>query len=144
MEQSATRSIEEERCGEYGRVPVLVVEDERIARNALAFLLAKSGFKATACESAEEALDRIDRKHPPRIALIDVDLPGMSGLDLAERLEKLYPNTISVLITAANGDRIDRFRSQHPVAYFRKPLDFPQLLRMLSRSGGMSGCERGN
>jgi two-component system response regulator AlgR len=144
MEQTSTRSIEEECSDERGRMPVLVVEDERIARNALAFLLSKSGFEATACESAEAALDSIDRKHPPRIALIDVDLPGMSGLDLAERLEKLYPNTISVLITAANGDRIDRFRSEHPVAYFRKPLDFPRLLQLLSRSRPAGGCAHGN
>lgn len=123
---------------------MLIVEDERVARNALAFLISRSGFTATACGSAEEALDSIDWGHPPRIALIDVDLPGMSGLDLAERLEKLCPNTVSVLITAAQGDRIDRFRSQHPVAYFPKPLDFPRLLQLMSRSRRAGDCGRGN
>jgi two-component system response regulator FlrC len=110
---------------------ILIVEDERVARNALRKLLAASGYHAAAFECAEDALRDMAEADMPPVALIDVDLPGMSGLDLATRLEQIRPDMVKVLITAASGDRIDNFRRDHVVHYIRKPLDFPRLLRLL-------------
>lgn len=116
------------------RFTVLIVEDERVSRNALRKLLAASGYPSRAYECAEDALrDMADREVPP-VALIDVDLPGMSGLDLATRLEEIRPDMVKVLITAAGGDRIANFRKNHEVHYIRKPLDFSRLLRLLGNS----------
>ena len=109
---------------------VLIVEDEMISRNALRKLLAASGYRSVAYESAEDALREMTGSIPP-VALIDVDLPGMSGLDLAARLEELRPDMVKVLITAAAGDRIESFRREHEVHYIRKPLDFGRLLKLL-------------
>jgi len=111
---------------------VLIVEDEGVSRNALRKLLAASGYHSAAYECAEDALRDLAGRDMPPVALIDVDLPGMSGLDLATRLEKLRPDMVKVLITAASGDRIDNFRKHHEVHYIRKPLDFPRLLRLLA------------
>jgi DNA-binding NtrC family response regulator len=110
---------------------VLIVEDEGVSRNALRKLLAASGYHAAAYECAEDALREVAAHDMPPVALIDVDLPGMSGLDLATRLEELRPDMVKVLITAASGDRIENFRRDHEVHYIRKPLDFPRLLRLL-------------
>jgi CheY-like chemotaxis protein len=115
------------------RITVLIVEDERLSRRALATLLASYGFEPTAVASAEEALREVRGQAAPRVALVDVDLPGMSGLDLVSRLEKLCPGIRAVLITAAEGERIARFRHDHPVDYLPKPVDFPRLLMLLSR-----------
>jgi DNA-binding NtrC family response regulator len=112
-------------------IAVLIVEDESVSRNALRKLLAASGYHAAAYECAEDALREMAAGDMPPVALIDVDLPGMSGLDLAMRLEKLRPDMIKVLITAASGDRIENFRRDHEVHYIRKPLDFARLLRLL-------------
>ena len=112
-------------------IAVLIVEDECVSRNALRKLLAASGYHAAAYECAEDALREMAADDMPPVALIDVDLPGMSGLDLATRLEELRPDMVKVLITAASGDRIDSFRRDHEVHYIRKPLDFGRLLRLL-------------
>jgi DNA-binding NtrC family response regulator len=111
---------------------VLIVEDEHVSRNALRKLLAASGYHSAAYECAEDALREMPAHDMPPVALIDVDLPGMSGLDLATRLEAIRPDMVKVLITAASGDRIDNFRKDHEVHYIRKPLDFPRLLRLLA------------
>jgi CheY-like chemotaxis protein len=111
---------------------VLIVEDERVSRKALALLLRACGYKTLAAESAEEALRMLALDDRPDFALVDVDLPGMSGLELAERLEETRPGTFTVLITAAEGDRIRNFLRDHPVAYLRKPLDFDHLLGLMS------------
>jgi two-component system C4-dicarboxylate transport response regulator DctD len=110
---------------------VLIVEDEQIARRALTSLLAASGFTPQACASAEEALEKFEAGSRPSAVLVDVDLPGMSGLELVSRLEEINPGVITVLITAAEGDRIERFRRDHDVHYLRKPLNFKRLLCLL-------------
>lgn len=110
---------------------VLVVEDENISRRALTHLLQHSGFRPAAFASAEAALEELDDRPVPPVALVDVDLPGMSGLDFVDRLEKLRPGLTVVLITAVSGERIERFRRSHPVRYIQKPLDFPQLVEIL-------------
>src|SRR6266480_4034685 len=114
---------------------VLVVEDESISRRALISLLVSSAYTAAAYESAEEALENVDGGPVPRVALVDVDLPGMSGLDLAARLEQIDPDVRTVLITAVEGDRIERFMQRHSVNYLRKPVDFPALLTLLRDAG---------
>jgi response regulator NasT len=111
---------------------VLIVEDERLSRKALALLLNACGYDTVSASSAEEALSLLGSDEAPQVALVDVDLPGMSGLELAERLEEARPDVFTVLITAAEGERIDNFMRDHPVSYLRKPLDFDHLLDMLS------------
>jgi CheY-like chemotaxis protein len=111
---------------------VLIVEDERVSRKALALLLTACGYHTVAAGSGEEALRLLKSDENLNFALVDVDLPGMSGLDLAEKLEERSPGTFTVLITAAEGERIDSFLRDHPVAYLRKPLDFDSLLGLLS------------
>lgn len=113
---------------------VLIVEDEGVSRRALAVLLGASGYRTATAASAEEALRMMREKSPPDIALVDVDLPGMSGLDFATRLEEAEPGVFTVLITAAEGDRISSYMRDHPVAYMRKPVDFTRLLSLLSDS----------
>jgi len=114
---------------------VLIVEDERVSRRALGLLLTACGFHTSSAGSAEEALRLLsDQSSPPDFALVDVDLPGMTGLELAERLEQTRPGVFTILITAAEGDRIRNFLRDHPVAYMRKPIDFDHLLYVLGGS----------
>jgi DNA-binding NtrC family response regulator len=114
---------------------VLVVEDERISRCALTSLLHASGYQAQPCESAEEALECVDSGSDAEFALVDVDLPGMSGLDLIEHLEEMRPGLVSVIITAVDAAGVEGFRRRHHVHYLRKPLDFQRLLGLLQSDG---------
>jgi CheY-like chemotaxis protein len=112
-------------------VTVLVVEDEAISRRALTALLESSGYPTMAAKSAEEALRLVGNGTVPRIALVDLDLPGMNGIDLISRLEKGHPEILAVLITATSRERLDRVLHAHRVIYFRKPLNFNDLLHVL-------------
>jgi two-component system, NtrC family, nitrogen regulation response regulator GlnG len=110
---------------------VLIVEDERISRRALAELMSASGYDTETTGSAEEALDALEAGSHPDIALVDLDLPGMNGLDFISRLATLDPHVFPVLITASNGDNLSYTLSQRGVAYLRKPLDFDRLLSII-------------
>jgi CheY-like chemotaxis protein len=110
---------------------VLIVEDERVSRRALASLMSALGYKTEAAASAEEALDALHNGTHPDIALVDLDLPGMNGLDFIGRLTQLDPNVFPVLITATNGDRLSSLLADRGVAYLRKPLDVDRLLSLI-------------
>ncbi len=111
---------------------VLIVEDERVSRRALATLLGHSGFATTAVGSAEEALVVLAQGASPKIALIDLDLPGMSGAELIARLARLDKSVIPIVISAANDDRLIAATRARGVSFLRKPLNFEDLLSLLS------------
>jgi two-component system C4-dicarboxylate transport response regulator DctD len=116
-----------------GNPQVLLVEDERVSRRALAALLAASGYQTEAVASAEEALSVLGEDgNLPRIALVDLNLPGMSGLDLIERLEQLDPDVYPVLITAQGGETLRAHLRDRGVGYLQKPVNFDRLLVMLA------------
>jgi DNA-binding NtrC family response regulator len=78
---------------------VLVVDDEPLIRATLAEYLTGEGFAVTARASGEEALAEAER-YPYDVALCDVQLPGIDGIEVLERLLKVSPQTFVLLITA--------------------------------------------
>jgi NarL family two-component system response regulator LiaR len=82
-------------------VRVLVVDDHRMFAEALEFLLAgEEGMRIIASVgSGEEALD-LARREPLDVALVDIDLPGIDGIELTRELRNLSSRTQVVIITA--------------------------------------------
>jgi CheY-like chemotaxis protein len=113
---------------------ILIVEDETTSRRALRSLLAASGFSTAAVGTAEEALQILEQGEVPDVALVDLDLPGMDGLELIHHMEQRHPSVFPVLITATSKQRLENLTTGEQFAYFRKPLDFPELLALLTRS----------
>ena len=78
---------------------VLVVDDEPTIRDTVAEYLRQEGYVVTTCGTGEQAVaaatgDKFD------VALCDVNLPGIDGLDVLERLAAISPETFVILITA--------------------------------------------
>ena len=119
--------------GGVGRreLDVLIVEDEPVSRRALAALVTARGFHTDAASSGEDALRTVARHGLPKIALVDLDLPGMNGIEFIKRLEVLNPGVFPVLITAAAREIVDDIRRRYRIAYLRKPLDFDRLMVMI-------------
>jgi DNA-binding NtrC family response regulator len=78
---------------------VLVVDDEPIIRDSLAEYLTANGFSVRAVGSGEEALAFAEKQRFD-VVLCDVNLPGLDGLDVLERLNRVSPETFVLLITA--------------------------------------------
>src|SRR5687767_12879054 len=112
---------------------LLVVDDEPIIRDSLAEFLTQEGFAVTACGSAEDAL-RQARNTAFAIALCDVQLPGMDGLALLDRLLKISPETFVLLITAYGTveSAVAAFqRGAHD--YLMKPILLAEVLAKIRR-----------
>lgn len=78
---------------------ILVLDDELLIRDTLAEYLTQEGFEVASCASGEEALG-LAADHFFDVALCDVQLPGMDGLEVLDRFQKLSPQTFVLLITA--------------------------------------------
>jgi DNA-binding NtrC family response regulator len=103
MQTPAGKAGRDERSSRQGVIPssrhVLVVDDEVLIRDTLAEYLAQEGFAVSSCATAEDALARA-AEQSFAVALCDVQLPGMDGLELLDRLLKISPETSVLLITA--------------------------------------------
>jgi DNA-binding NtrC family response regulator len=125
------------RAPEAQRLAVLIVEDERVARRALKTLLAASGFETAAAESAEEALRILEGQAShsnPLVALVDLNLPGMNGLDFISRLERIDPEAVPVLMTAASDEVLGDAVRDRNLVYLRKPLDLGRLITVITHA----------
>ena len=119
---------------------VLNVDDYEAARYVRTKMLRQAGFRVVEASSAADALRHVGAE-PPALAIVDVQLPDMSGLDLARRL-KADPGTASIIVVAVSavfrGDR-DRAHGleQGADAYLVEPIHpdvFVATLRALLRA----------
>jgi len=77
---------------------VLVVDNNDVMRRSCEQVLAKSGYRVTAVATAEGALE-VAASLQPAVVVMDLYLPGTSGLDLIPRLRDLTPDAAVIIIT---------------------------------------------
>ena len=78
---------------------IYIVDDEALARNGLKMALKKKNYSVQAFGTAELAITAID-DNPPDLVLLDIGLPGMSGVEALEIIKRHHPEVIIVMITA--------------------------------------------
>ena len=107
---------------------ILVVEDETAIRRFIKINLERQGFDVVDVESGEEGLDAFLDFHPD-IALLDVMLPGISGLDVAKRIRELDNNVGIIMLTAKSQD-VDKILGLESGAddYMTKPFNPSELI----------------
>jgi response regulator NasT len=107
---------------------LLVVDDDRLVLMTLAQGLSRAGYNVITAESADDAEAILASGVRPDLAILDVCMPGRSGLDLAERL-RLFDHIPFMLLTAYNNHEIvEQAASIGAMGYLVKPIDTPQLV----------------
>ena len=121
-------------------IKVAIVEDDAAVCEGLAFLINEArGFECVAaCHTAEEALVRIPRCDPD-VVLMDIELPGMSGIDCIQRLKVECPRAQIMMLTVFdNPDRIFGSLAAGACGYLVKktpPAKLLQAIRDLHMGG---------
>ena len=119
-----------------GQLRVLIVDDEEELVRALEERLRLRGLQARGVTSGAAAFEAAARE-PFDVALIDVKMPGLGGLKVAEELRGRLPGLQVILLTghgseedAAEGRRLGAFE------YLMKPVSIEALLRTLGAAAG--------
>jgi len=110
---------------------VLIVEDEALSRRALSSLLGSAGYTTVTADSGEEALRMVRSGAMPSFALVDLDLPGMSGIEFIPRLQHLRPGVTPVIISATRRERLEQAGDDLHVQILSKPVNLGELLDLL-------------
>jgi len=110
---------------------ILLVEDNPVNRRLAEFLLRSQGYQVRAATNAQEAFDTIKAERPDLI-LMDVQLPGMDGLEATRKL-KAEPTTrdipvVAVTSYAMKGDR-EKALAAGCAGYITKPIDKDTFVR---------------
>jgi len=113
---------------------VLIVDDERVIAETLVSIFHHSGYEARCVFSAEDALNLIPQ-WTPSLAVIDVLLPEMNGVDLAIRIRAEYPGIRVTLFSGhtATAELLEAARQQgHEFNILAKPVHPADLLDLAS------------
>ena len=112
---------------------VLVVDDEQLAREELCFLLGQAGGLEIAGQAKDgvEAL-RLTGELRPDVVFLDVQMPGLTGFEVARRLLLIDAPPQLVFVTAFDQYAVDAF-SVNAVDYVLKPVDAERLEQTLER-----------
>jgi len=111
---------------------VAIVDDEEGIRKALSRLLRASGLEAESYANGQEFLDAA-AEHRPDCVVLDLHMPGMSGLQVLRKL-KAAGQRLSIVVITAHDEPETRERciDAGACAYLRKPLEDRLLLNAIS------------
>ena len=113
-------------------IRVLVVDDEQVIREGAARVIAECvpDAEITACAAPSEALEKIEEKAFD-VAFLDIEMPGMNGIELAKRIRDASPDTNIIFSTAYPEYAGDAF-GLHASGYITKPLTRDKVMAEIS------------
>jgi len=110
---------------------VLVIDDDPAVRELLHDILLGEGYRVETADCGEAAV-RLFREDPFKLVVLDIRMPGMSGLEVLRQLKRTDPSVFVVMITGYPVDRTaGEAMREGAQAIFHKPLNFPAFLPFL-------------
>ena len=109
---------------------ILVVDDEENIQIALEDRLRMYGYEVTTASDGEEALEKVESELPD-LVLLDIELPGISGLKVLSRIRSEHPEILVMMITAYDRDEwvIEAMQEQRADDFIKKPFNY-ELIRL--------------
>ena len=119
---------------------ILLVEDEESFREGLSFMLSKEGYEVITADNGNDAVSKFEQ-HGADLVLLDVMLPGLSGLDVCKKLRTM--TKVPIIMLTAKDTELDKVLGLEIGAddYITKPFSSRELLArvkaILRRIGGV-------
>ncbi len=110
---------------------ILIAEDNAFSRTLLKKTLAKAGYDVVAAENGDVAWEILQQDEPPKLALIDWMMPGLSGIELCRKIRAIdSPIPIYMILLTAKTDKEDVLEGFAAGAddFIKKPFDSGELL----------------
>lgn len=78
---------------------ILIIDDEVLTLNNLKKALEKEGYEVLLADTGERGID-VYKKNHPNLALVDLMLPGIDGIEVLKKIKKIDPQTVVIMMTA--------------------------------------------
>jgi DNA-binding NtrC family response regulator len=112
---------------------ILIVDDELVVRDSLARWFTSEGYETKALASAREALEVATEEWD--LALLDIKMPGMDGMELEAKLKEADPDLILIMMTGyATVDTAVKALKNGAYDYLTKPVDPDELTHLVSKA----------
>ncbi len=124
--------------GQDGEAPtVCVIDDDASVLRATGRLLMSAQWNVELFSDPQAFLDYAQSNRPP-VAVIDVDMPVMNGLQVQERLREISPTTCIVFVSSVTDPAVrERAMNAGASAYYLKPMDGEELLAAIANACGL-------
>lgn len=117
------------------KISILIVEDEKRVRSLL-FEILSPRFQCSTAETASEAIRLMESKFF-HLALVDMGLPGMSGISLCRLIVNRSPRTVVVVVSGnSDAQSITEATNAGAADYITKPFDLSEILLIVERALG--------
>lgn len=121
---------------------LLVVDDELPHRRVLALMVEQAGMTCKTVPSATEALNLLESE-PVDAVIADLNMPGVSGLELLTEVRRLYPNLVFLMATGVDDVRLGVYAMRQGADdYLVKPLQMEAVMLSLDRAFQKKSMER--
>ncbi len=112
----------------------MIVDDETSVRRVIQRKLLAEGYHCREAVNADQALDEL-KHHPIELVLLDINMPGRSGLQLMPQIKELYPDTLVIMTTGI----VDTYTAVQCIRegafdYITKPLNLDELVLSVDRA----------
>jgi two-component system response regulator RegA len=126
-------------AGREGALTLLLVDDDEVLRERLGRALRERGFEVTTAESGEAAI-AIARRDAPEFAVVDLRMPGASGIDVLDALRAIDPATRVLMLTGYGSiaTAVEATR-RGAVGYLSKPADADEVVAALTGRAAAEG-----
>ena len=112
---------------------ILIVDDDEDLRKMLSSILEAEGYQVGTAKNGKEAIKSCEKSHFD-VALIDIVLPDIKGTELLEKLKKLRPKMIRIIITGhPSFENAMKAVNERADAYILKPFEMADLLKLIKR-----------
>ena len=115
---------------------LLIVDDDTVFCEVLTEALGKRGFTVSAAHNVDDGL-KLARKEPPEFAVVDLKMPGKSGLEMVSELKQLDEHTRIVVLTgyASISTAVEAIKLG-AIHYLAKPADADDIVKAFDRDQG--------
>ena len=122
-----------------GALTLLLVDDDEVLRERLGRALRERGFEVTTAESGEAAI-AIARRDAPEFAVVDLRMPGASGIEVLDALRAIDPATRVLMLTGYGSiaTAVEATR-RGAVGYLSKPADADEVVAALTGRAAAEG-----